>query len=70
MIHVTLNGDRYPLPEGLSVRMALQHLGISPVRIAIEINRRIISKSEWDAVVLQDQDVIELVQFVGGGCTH
>jgi len=36
-------------------------------RIAVEINCRIVPKSAYDSTVLNDQDSVEVVSFVGGG---
>ncbi|MCS7205945.1 MAG: sulfur carrier protein ThiS [Leptospiraceae bacterium] len=35
--------------------------------LAIEINGKVIPRSEWEHVVLKDEDKIELIRFVGGG---
>jgi len=45
----------------------LKVLGVAPDRIAIEVNRRIIRKIDWERTPLHDRDRIEIVQFVGGG---
>ena len=36
-------------------------------RIAVEINEEIVPKSQYDTVVLNDGDTVEVVSFVGGG---
>ncbi len=36
-------------------------------RIAVEINGNIIPKSKYDTTILKDNDIIEIVSFVGGG---
>ncbi|MBQ9375500.1 MAG: sulfur carrier protein ThiS [Ruminococcus sp.] len=36
-------------------------------RIAVERNGEIVPKAEYDSVVIEDNDVIEVVSFVGGG---
>lgn len=36
-------------------------------RIAVERNGEIVSKSEYNNVILHDGDAIEVVSFVGGG---
>lgn len=36
-------------------------------RIAVEINGRIIPKSQYATTFLQREDVVEIVSFVGGG---
>lgn len=38
-----------------------------PARIAVEKNGEIVPKAQYDATVLQDDDVLEIVSFVGGG---
>lgn len=36
-------------------------------RVAVEINRRIVPKKEYDKTILHDRDEVEIVHFVGGG---
>jgi thiamine biosynthesis protein ThiS len=51
--------------------MTLQELvvsrGLSPAKVVIEVNLRIIPRDEWPQVGLQDKDSIEIISFVGGG---
>lgn len=51
--------------------MTLQELvisrGLSPAKVVIEVNLRIISRDEWPQISLQDKDSIEIISFVGGG---
>ena len=35
--------------------------------IAVERNGEIVPKSQYDITLLQDEDVLEVVSFVGGG---
>jgi sulfur carrier protein len=51
-----------PLPE------LLEALGLKPDRIAIEINGEIAQRSAWLTTILQQNDKLEIVHFVGGGC--
>ena len=37
-------------------------------RIAVELNEEILPKANYAATVLKDGDVVEIVNFVGGGC--
>ena len=67
MINVTLNGEKTQVPEGLALREFIAYLGLPAGRIAIEHNREIIKRKEWDAVKVKDGDTIEIVHFVGGG---
>lgn len=38
-----------------------------PQRIAVERNGEIVPKAQYSNTILQDNDVIEVVSFVGGG---
>jgi sulfur carrier protein len=62
-----INGERRSVPALENVRELLRHLGVGEDKIAVEINRRIVRRKEWDATAVNEQDKIEIVQFVGGG---
>ena len=53
--------------EGMTLAAYLDKNEYNIHRIAVEHNDRIIPKAEYDEVVLKDGDVIEIVQFMGGG---
>ena len=36
-------------------------------RVAVERNGQIVPKAQYDGIVLEDDDVVEIVSFVGGG---
>lgn len=52
----------------ISLMQYLEENSISPQRIAVELNEEILPKSNYAATVLKDGDVVEIVNFVGGGC--
>ena len=63
---IKINGEPQEIPEGLSVRAMLDHLGMNGGRVAIERNLEILPRSEWTTPV-RDNDSFEIVHFVGGG---
>ncbi|MFO0283260.1 MAG: sulfur carrier protein ThiS [Acidobacteriota bacterium] len=67
MISVEVNGQRQEIPSGLNIRTLLDFLDVDPQRVAVELNRAIIRKTEWEATMLAANDQIEVVMFVGGG---
>lgn len=67
MHDVSINGQAKQVPSGLSVAELLTHLGISPDRVAIELNREIVRKRDWSATAVPASAQIEIVEFVGGG---
>lgn len=66
-IDISVNGDTLRLAEGTNVVGLLARLDLKGDRVAIERNRAIVSRSEWESTVLRAGDVLEVVHFVGGG---
>jgi thiamine biosynthesis protein ThiS len=65
LIHV--NGAPTAVPEGLNVRTLLAALRLDPARVAVELNRQIVRKPEWESTAIQAGASLEIVTFVGGG---
>ena len=63
---VVVNGDQRELPEGASVTALLADLKLTPDKVAVEVNRRLVRADKYDQP-LKEGDVIEVVTFVGGG---
>ena len=42
-------------------------LDLPAARIAVELNRDVVRRSDWGGTMLKDEDRIEIVHFVGGG---
>lgn len=66
-IEVVVNGNPKCVPEGMNVRGLLAFLDIDAERVAVELNRSIVRKVDWDATVVGDGAKVEIVWFVGGG---
>ncbi len=66
-ITVQLNGKARALPEGLTVTELLESLELNPQLVVVERNREILDRSEYAQTRVEDEDVLELVHFVGGG---
>ena len=67
MITIVLNGANEQVEAGTTLAAFVETLGGDPRGIAIERNREIVPKSLHGQVILEDGDVLEVVQFVGGG---
>lgn len=63
---VKVNGKQEAF-DGMTVRAMLEALQCQTDRVAVERNEDIVPKAQYDAVILQDGDSIEVVSFVGGG---
>ena len=66
-MQVYVNGDRKELSEGLSLAELITELDLPAQRIAVEHNRIVIRRSDWDQTILSQGDRVEIVHFVGGG---
>ena len=62
-----LNGKQELLEKPLSLDALVAAKGLCSDKIVVEHNFNIISKEDWHKVTLKDQDMIEIVSFVGGG---
>jgi len=45
----------------------ITELDLPVARIAVELNREVVRRSDWGSTMLKDEDRIEIVHFVGGG---
>jgi len=66
-IQIVVNGQVRKVPAAKSLLETLDFLEIDPSRVAVELNRNIVSRAAWNDVRLDDGAALEIVQFVGGG---
>lgn len=62
-----INGQEYLLENSVNLLTYLQEKGYALDKIAIELNGNIIPKARYAKTVLNPQDKLEIVTFVGGG---
>lgn len=63
---VKVNGESRDIPQGQSVRALLEAAGLTPEKVAVELNRRLLRSERYDTP-LKEGDEVEIVTFVGGG---
>lgn len=63
---VRINGENIEA-AGKTIADYLKETGYNSSRVAVEQNENIVPKSEYETVVMKDGDVIEVVNFTGGG---
>jgi len=63
---VTINGQNIDA-AGKTVADYIAEAGFNTARIAVERNGEIVPKAKYAETLLVDGDVVEVVNFVGGG---
>jgi sulfur carrier protein len=63
---LTINGQSVEA-AGKSVAQYIAEAGYNTARIAVELNEEIVPKTKYAETLLADGDVVEVVNFVGGG---
>lgn len=66
-MQIRLNGEARNLDKGVPISVLLDELGLDRDRVAVELNRRILKRAEFEDVTVDDGDEVEVVTFVGGG---
>jgi len=64
---IVINGEMREFKGPLTISGLLNELDIEPLAVAVEVNRTIIKKQEYEGYGLKDGDSVEIVSFVGGG---
>lgn len=63
---VQINGQPTTVSDRATIRSILAERNLSPDKVAIELNRRLLRSDRYDQP-LKEGDEIEIVTFVGGG---
>ena len=66
-MNISLNGESRQIENNLLLSELIEQLGFAGKRLAVEINKEIVPKSEHGSYTIQDGDRIEIVHAIGGG---
>jgi sulfur carrier protein len=66
-LQVYVNGESRKVSDSLSILELITQLDLPLNRIAVELNRAVVRRADWETTYLRDEDRIEVVHFVGGG---
>ena len=64
---VTINGEIKQLEGEVTLDRLLELFSLPSQRVAVELNREVVRRRDWDAITIKEADTIEIVHFVGGG---
>jgi thiamine biosynthesis protein ThiS len=63
---ITINGKEQ-IYDPTTLAVLIEQLGMKQDRVAVELNRNIVPRTDWAATNLAEGDRLEIVHFVGGG---
>ncbi len=63
---IKVNGQDRDVPEGTTVTQLIEQHNLTPQKVAVELNRRLIRTEKYETM-LKSGDEVEIVTFVGGG---
>jgi sulfur carrier protein len=66
-MQVIVNGEKREVRKDLTVLELLSELNLPTERVAVEINKKVIRRQDWEFTKIRKNDHIEIVHFVGGG---
>ena len=64
---IQLNGSSYEINDGTNLNELLNKLKIQKNKVAIEVNGEIVEKNKYLKLILNKDDKVEIVHFIGGG---
>jgi len=69
LMKLVINGEERSFGDRLTLAALVEQLGVKADRVAIELNKNIVRRADWEKTALHDGDRLEVVHFVGGGAT-
>jgi sulfur carrier protein len=65
--HFILNGHNYCTENEITISELLDYFNYNTSLLVLEYNNLICEKKNWNRLILQNNDRIELITIVGGG---
>ncbi len=66
-MQIIINGEARDVAEGLTAAQLVELLELTGRRLAMEVNREIVPRSQYADHRFQAGDKVEIVQAIGGG---
>ena len=66
-IKIKINGKSTTIVEEISLGKLIKDLKIPLNKVAIELNKEIVSKKNINKIRFKNKDTVEIVHFIGGG---
>lgn len=62
-----MNGETFEFSRPMTISELLDQLHIDARIVAVEHNLKVLKKNSYSSTDIDDQDCVEIVNFVGGG---
>lgn len=69
-MRIQVNGEPREVEKNASLSQLVNELTLRPEQVAIELNHKVVRRVQWENTLLQPEDKVEIVHFVGGGETR
>ena len=66
-IKIKVNGKLKAVDRNINLSVLIKNLKIQLKKVAIEMNGEIVDKKKLNRIILKNNDMIEIVHFIGGG---
>jgi sulfur carrier protein len=66
-LRIQVNGELLEVDDESSLSKLVSVLNLKPEQVAIELNKQVVRRAEWENTLLREGDQVEIVHFVGGG---
>lgn len=66
-MRITINGDSREAADDITLLALVQDLSLPSRGVAVEVNRKVVRRRDWESFRLDEDDRVEIVHFVGGG---
>lgn len=67
-MRIQVNCEFREVNENISLLELIASLSLKADQVAIELNQNVVRRAQWQTTMLQADDKVEIVHFVGGGC--
>ncbi|MDE7314967.1 MAG: sulfur carrier protein ThiS [Mucispirillum sp.] len=66
-MQIKVNGKLYNFDDNITLEDIMNQLNILSQNIIAEVNGQVITKEKFNKTVIENNSIIELIKFVGGG---
>ena len=66
-MQIILNKRPEIIPDKISIKDLLEFFNINSKYMAVEVNNSIVPRSEYSNFSLEEDDIVEIINAVGGG---